>query len=61
MKYKILIADTALELSDIVNNHVATEWQPIGGISVCNTGEAGTHYFQAVIMEGVTEGEEAER
>jgi hypothetical protein len=59
MKYKILIADNALALSDIVNKHVATEWQPIGGIAVCNTGVDGTHYFQAVIMEGVTEEEEA--
>jgi hypothetical protein len=61
MKYKILIAHTAIELSEGVNKHVAMEWQPLGGIAICNTGADGIIlYLQAVEKHGTTEGAEAE-
>jgi Domain of unknown function (DUF1737) len=60
MKYKILIAHTAIELSEGVNKHIAMEWQPLGGIAICNTGTDGIIlYLQAVEMHGVAERTEA--
>ena len=48
MKYKILIARTAIELSEGVNRHIEKEWQPLGSIA-CTTGADGiTLYMQAL-------------
>lgn len=59
MKYKILIARSAIELSEGVNKHVEREWQPLGGIA-CNTGADGIIlYLQAVEMHGAAKGTEA--
>ena len=55
MKYKILIAHGAIELSEGVNKHIDMEWQPLGGIA-CHTGEDGNVlYLQAVVMTGASE------
>ena len=55
MKYKILIAHSAIELSEGVNKHIEMEWQPLGGIA-CNTGADGIAlYLQAMKMRGTVE------
>jgi Domain of unknown function (DUF1737) len=53
MKYKILIAHSAIDLSEGVNKHIEMEWQPLGGIAICNTGADGIIlYLQAVEKHG---------
>ena len=57
MKYKILIAHTSIELAEGVNKHIAKKWRPLGGIAVCNTGDEGISYTQAMEKRGSAEGE----
>jgi hypothetical protein len=55
MKYKILIARSAIELSEGVNKHIEMKWQPLGGIA-CHTGADGlTLYLQAVESHAAAE------
>ena len=56
--YKILMAHTAVDLSVGVNHDIKREWRPVGGLSVCNTGDDGVYYLQA--MEYHEPAEEAE-
>ena len=56
MKYKILMAHTPIELSWGVNRDIAKEWQPLGGIAVCNIGEEGISYSQAMELHRTDEG-----
>jgi hypothetical protein len=55
MKYKILIARSAIELSEGVNKHIEMEWQPLGGIAIYNTGADGISYYQAMETSGAAE------
>ena len=48
MKYKILIAPSAIGLSEFVNREMALEWRPLGGIAIYNTGPDGISYYQAM-------------
>jgi hypothetical protein len=48
MKYKILIAPSAIELAEFVNRQIALEWRPLGGIAIYNTGPDGISYYQAM-------------
>ena len=59
MKYKILTAHTPIDLSWGVNQDIAKEWRPLGGLSVCNTGDDGVYYSQAMEFHGPAEETEA--
>jgi hypothetical protein len=48
MKYKILIAPSAIDLAEFVNRDMALEWRPTGGIAIYNAGPDGISYYQAM-------------
>ena len=58
MKYKILIADTAIGLAEFVNRQMKKEWRPVGGIAIYNTGPDGICYYQAMEADSTAEGDE---
>jgi hypothetical protein len=48
MKYKILIAPSAIGLAEYVNREMVLEWRPLGGIAVYDAGPDGVSYYQAM-------------
>lgn len=53
MKYKLLESDSDALLEQVVNDHIAEGWQPLGGVSVVRWEDAGGYtawqYTQAMV------------
>lgn len=49
MKYKVLVGESADQLSEIVNMHIDVGYKPIGGASVARNDYGNKTFSQAVI------------
>lgn len=49
MKYKVLVGESADQLSEFVNMHIDIGYNPIGGASVATNNYGNKKFIQAVI------------